>query len=100
MAILVIRTAAWTLTLLLMGGCNSTKPATLFHGDEQQIKDTIMARTGDGVAASFVHALPSGTLITVLDDESSDSTAKIRIEQGEFKGQEATVARNSLRPTE
>jgi hypothetical protein len=100
MVLLVMRTKAWTLALLLIAGCNNSKPATLFQGDEKQIKVTIIARTGDGVAAPFVHTLPSGTLVTVLDDSSSDSMARIRIEQGEFKGQEATVARNSLRPTE
>jgi hypothetical protein len=97
---LAMRTAALTLALLLTAGCTSSKPATLFQGDEPQIKVTILARTGDGVPTPFVQNLPAGTPVTILDGSSSDSTAKIRIEQGEFKGQEATVARNALRLTE
>jgi hypothetical protein len=47
-----------------------------------------------------MHALPSGTIVTILDENSPGSTVKIRIEQGEFKGQEAIVARNAIRRTE
>jgi hypothetical protein len=98
--VLVIRTTVWTIALLLTAGCSSSKPATLFQGDVAHIKVTISARTGEGAPAPFVHSLPSGTHVTVLDDSSSALTARIRIEQGEFKGQAATVARNALRLTE
>jgi hypothetical protein len=94
---LVTRTAAWTLALILIAGCNSAKPATLCQADGTQVKVTILGKTGDSIAAPFVQALPSGTGVTILNEGSSDSIVKIRIEQGEFKGQEATVARGSIR---
>jgi hypothetical protein len=94
------RSAAWTLALLLMSGCNSTKTATLGQGDKPQIPVTIVTKTGGVFTPPFVHALPSGTPVTILDGNSSDSTVKIRIEQGEFKGHEATVDRNAIHLTE
>jgi hypothetical protein len=97
MAMRVARTAAWTLSLLLIAGCNGAKPATLCQADGAQIKVTILGKTGDNIVAPFVQALPSGTGVTILDEGSSDSTVKIRIEPGQFKGQEATVARGSIR---
>jgi hypothetical protein len=90
----------WALTLFLIAGCNSTKPATLVQGDWKQITATIIAKTGDGLSAPFTKKLPSGTPVTILDDNPSEPTVKVRIEQGEFKCQEATVARNAIHMAE
>jgi hypothetical protein len=97
---LLAKTASCALAMLLIMGCNSLKPATLCQGDKTQIKVTIAAKTGDNLAAPFVQMVPSGTRVTILDDSSSETTARVRIEQGEFKGQEATVARNAIRIAE
>jgi hypothetical protein len=94
------RIAASALALLLIAGCTGAKPATLCQGNKSQIRVTMAGKTGDNLAAPFMQALPSGTRVTILDDRSSESTVKIRIEQGEFKGQEANVARNAIRIAE
>jgi hypothetical protein len=96
----VAKTASCALALILMVGCGTPKTATLFQEDKAQIKVTIAAKTGDSLDARFVQSVPSGTRVTILDDSSSETTIRVRIEQGEFKGQEATVARNALRLTE
>jgi uncharacterized protein YgiM (DUF1202 family) len=97
---LAIRSAALVLVTLLIAGCSSEKHATLFQAGEKQINVTIFAKTGDGLRSSFVQKLPSGTSVTILDDSSSQSFVKVRIETGEFKGQNATVDRNSIRRAE
>jgi hypothetical protein len=86
--------------LLLIAGCTAATPATLFQGNEAQIRVTITGKSSDNFTARFVHALPSGTRVTILDESLSEATVKIRIEQGEFKGQEATVDRNAIRRNE
>jgi hypothetical protein len=86
--------------LLLIVGGSGSKTATLFHEDKTQIKVTIATKTGDNLDAPFVQSLPSGTYVTILNDSSSETTARVRIEQGVFKGQEAIVARNAIRRTE
>jgi hypothetical protein len=96
----IARTAVWTLALLLIiAGCNSTKPATLVEGNKAQIPVTITGLPNN-FTACYMHALPSGTIVTILDENSPGSTVKFRIEQGEFKGQEAIVAGNAIRRTE
>ena len=97
---LLTRIAASALALLLIAGCTAAKPATLCQGNKSQIRVTMAGKTGDNRAAPFMQALPSGTRVTILDDRSSESTVKIRIEQGEFRGQEANVARNAIRIAE
>jgi hypothetical protein len=94
---LFTRTAAGVLALLLIAGCTAAKPATLCQGDEAQIRVTITGKTGDKLTAPFVQALPAGTCVTILNESQSESTVKIRIDQGEFKGQEANVARKAVR---
>ncbi len=97
---LLMRTTAWSLALLLSAGCTSATPATLCLGNEKHIKVMIRGKTGGSLATPFVHELPSGTRVIILNDTSSESTVKIRIEQGEFQGQEATVDRNAIRHAE
>ena len=93
------RSAAWIMVLLLMAGCNSTKTATLCEGEKTQIQVTITGKPNNSTAR-YIHALPSGTGVTILDENSDGPTVKIRIEQGEFKGHEATVGRSAIRLTE
>ena len=38
--------------------------------------------------------------VTILNENPSESTVKIRIEQGEFKGKEALANRNAIRIAE
>jgi hypothetical protein len=97
---LFTKTAVWSVALLLTAGCTSATPATLCQGNEKQIKVMIRRKTGDPRAAPFVQQLPSGTRVIILDDGLSESSIKIRIEQGEFQGQEATVDRNAIRRAE
>jgi hypothetical protein len=97
---LFTKTAAWSLALLLTAGCTAAAPATLCQGSEKQIKVMIRGKTGDNLATPFVQQLPAGTRVIILDDNSSEATIKIRIEQGEFQGQEATVDRNAIRRAE
>ena len=97
---LIARSAAWALILLLATGCSSEKHATLIQGDGKQITVTIAAKTGDGIEASVAEALPSGTSVTILDDSSSESFVKVRIDTGEFQGNVATVSRNAIRISE
>jgi hypothetical protein len=97
---ILAKTASCALALILTVGCGSPKTATLFEGNKAQITVTIAAKTGDNLDAPFVQSVPSGTLVTILDENLPGSTVKIRIEQGAFKGQEATVARNAIRRAE
>jgi hypothetical protein len=94
------RPATWTLALLLVAGCSNSKPATLVQGDKEQIQVTILAKTGDNLAAQFEQALPSGTPVSILDETQSKSTVKILIEAGEFKGKEAIAPRKAIRLAE
>jgi hypothetical protein len=94
---LFTRPATWTLALLLVAGCSSSKPATLVQGDKEQIQVEILTTTGDNIPTKFEHALPSGTPVSILDETPSKSTVKILIEAGEFKGREAIAPRNAIR---
>jgi predicted RNA-binding protein with TRAM domain len=97
---LFTRTPGWAIALLLLAGCGGSKSATLVQGDEKQITVRIIAKTGDGLDAPIEQKVRSGTVVTILDDSTSGSTVRVRIEQGDLKGQEATVARKAIRRPE
>ena len=51
-------------------------------------------------APRLVHTLPSGTCVTILDDSSSDSMARIRTEQGGFRAKKPpSLAIRGVRPS-
>jgi NADPH:quinone reductase-like Zn-dependent oxidoreductase len=97
---LTIKSVAVLLVTLLLMSCSSEQHATLFQAGEKQITVTIDAKTGHRLNASFKQVLPSGTSVTILDNSSSESFVKVRIDTGQFKGQGATVDRNSIRRAE
>jgi hypothetical protein len=94
------RTTASVLAMLLIAGCNSSEPATLFREGETQIKVTVISKTGDNLPAPIECELPSGTHVSILDGTSSEPTVKIFINEGEHKGKEATARRDVIRRTE
>jgi hypothetical protein len=63
--------------IAVIADCTRFTPATVFSQGQTEIKVE----------------LPAGTRVSILDDTPSKPTVKIRIEEGEFKGQEATAPR-------
>jgi hypothetical protein len=86
--------------LLLLAGCASEKHATLVKGDQKMVSIRIENKGRGILAGTFPTELPTGTRVTILNDRSSVSTMKVRIDRGEFAGHEAFVDRNSIRRDE
>jgi hypothetical protein len=88
--------SSWLAILRIGIGCGPDHSAIISGKGGAQVPATIIAYTGDGILSPFEADLPSGTRVTIVRRGGQGKVARVRVEEGRYKGREADVAGESL----